>query len=155
MKLEGLKPDRLKPNGLNLDRAAGQILRIALASALGGLAGGLGGCLAPRPVPELDMTIADGPPPGFEEALAAKIEESLPRVSYSPDSPDYLGPLVDAPRAGRTEMDRELIEGWCGIALDESKSYLVETRLFQNLIFSWSAGSTPIVRLVTDAQALQ
>lgn len=24
---------------------------------------------------------------------------------------------------------RELIEGWCGIALDESKSYLVETRL--------------------------
>ncbi len=33
-------------------------------------------------------------------------------MSYSPDSPDYLGPLVHVTPAERRALDRELIEGW-------------------------------------------
>ena len=78
-----------------------------------GAAAAICGCLGPpEAVPELNMPIGDAPPPGFEESVAARIEESLPRVSYSPGSPDYLGPLVSNSRSAEGGMDRELIEGW-------------------------------------------
>lgn len=78
----------------------------ALASALA-----LAGCVTTSEVPEIPP-LPDRAPDGFQESLEAQIAETLPRVSYAPDSPDYLGPLVQASRAEGETLDREMIQGW-------------------------------------------
>jgi hypothetical protein len=63
-------------------------------------------------VPELPSRLPETPPPGFEESVEARIEASLPEVSYSASSPQFPELIWETSVDGQTSLDRDQVEVW-------------------------------------------
>lgn len=85
--------------------------KIAVCCCTALLAGTLA-CAAPKPVPELPTKLPETSPPGFEESVEARIEASLPEVSYSASPGRFPDLSWEASVDGQPAPDRDQVEVW-------------------------------------------
>jgi len=67
-------------------------------------------CTSTKEMPELPSTFPEKTPPGFEESVEARIESSLPEVSYSLSSPRFPELVKEASVNGESRIDPQQLE---------------------------------------------